>query len=737
MKQKYKIEGMTCAACASGLERLVKRIENVEQVLVSFSTETMEIESKIAVNQDKVKEAVESLGFKIIKKDKEEVKSQKDDSKIKLMVSILFTIPLLYIAMAHMVPGISLPYPIWINPSLHPLPFAIVQLILCLPVVFCGYRFYIVGYRLLLKRSPNMDSLIAIGTTASLLYSIYAVIQMITGDMSYLHHLYFESTATIITLVELGKYLEAKSKAKTGSAIKALMDLAPKTATVLRENKEIEVALEEVVLTDIIIVKSGQKIPVDGVIVEGHASVEESMITGESMPIDKKVDDVVIGATMNQSGYLKIKPTKLGKEATLAQIIQMVENAQSSKAPAQRIADIVAGYFTYSVLALAIVAALGWLIAGQSIAFCLTIFTSVLVIACPCALGLATPIAIMVGTGKGATLGILYKDAQSLETFSKIDAIVFDKTGTLTEGKPTVTDVVVIKGEKNELLEKVASIEKKSEHPLSKALVQANVGKEITEDKVTGFTNYIGKGVSGIIENKTILIGNQKLMEDFNCDMSSVIEQVLNFSKEGKTVMFVAENNEIIGLITVADKIKENSKQLISLLQKEKIETYMITGDRKETAEYIARMLQIKNVFANTLPENKKDCIKQIQDNNKIVAMVGDGINDSPALVASDVGIAIGQGTDVAIESASIVLIKNDILSVYVAYQLSKKTMKIIKENLFWAFGYNTIGIPVAMGLLYVFGGPLLNPMLAALAMAFSSVSVITNALRLNTFKIK
>lgn len=737
IERKLKIGGMTCAACASGLERVLKKIQEVKQVQVNFATETMTITYEENLKFSVIDEKVKSLGFFIIeeKNKKLEKKNRFKTQKIKLILSIIFTLPLLYIAMAHMLP-FSLPYPKLIDPNYHALAFCMSQLILCIPVIACGYQFYTVGLKLLIKRNPNMDSLVAIGTLSSFLYSIYSVIEVIKGNTQAMHYLYFESTATIITLVELGKYLEAKSKDKTSSAIKSLLKLAPQKGTILEDGKEVIVDVSQIRVGDIVIVKNGEKIPVDGKIISGNASIDESMITGESIPVDKQEDETVVGATLIKSGYLKIEATKVGKDTALSQIIQLVENAQASKAPVAKLADKVSGYFTVVVLIIALVSAIVWLFMGQSLTFALTIFVSVLVIACPCALGLATPIAIMVATGKGASLGILFKDAEAIENLSKVNVVVFDKTGTLTIGKPTLTDVITFGISEKELLSDIASIEAMSEHPISKAIVSYSQEKQIPFKEVSHFENMVGKGVFGRIGTDEIYIGNKKIIEQLKLDVSKHADIVNQLEKQGKTVMYVVKNACMIAIITIFDLIKENSKLVIDELNKLNIQSYMITGDSKNTALHIAEGIGIdfENVIAQTLPENKSQEVEKLMKLGNKVVMVGDGINDSPALMQADASIAIGNGTDVAIESAGVVLMKNDIMDVIVAIQLSKQTMKIIKQNLFWAFLYNMIGIPIAMGLLYLFGGPLLNPMIAAAAMSFSSISVISNALRLNTF---
>nr|WP_330374976.1 copper-translocating P-type ATPase [Paeniclostridium sordellii] len=634
-----------------------------------------------------------------------------------------------------------LPVPNIINPQTNTLNYAIVQFILVIPIVGAGYKFYINGTKALITKSPNMDSLVAIGTAAALLYSIYTTIQLVsTKGMSmggHHHQLYYESAGIIIALILLGKYLESRSKGKTSEAIKKLMGLQPKTAIIVKGNEEIEIPIDEVEEGDIIVVKPGSKIPVDGVVIEGHTSVDESMLTGESMPVSKKVGDRVTGASINKNGNIKFKADKVGSDTTLAQIIKLVEDAQGSKAPIAKLADTVSGYFVPTVLVIALLSALAWYFIGQKdLVFSLTIFISVLVIACPCALGLATPTAIMVGTGKGAENGILIKGGEALESAHKINTIIFDKTGTITEGKPVVTDIITtnIINEKN-LLQIAASAEKGSEHPLGEAIVKRGEEDKIEFLKINNFNSITGKGIEVNIDNKNILLGNKKLMDESGIQLGELKNVSDNLSNEGKTPMYISINNEIAGIIAVADVVKLSSKKAVEKLHEIGIKVAMVTGDNQKTADAIAKQVGIDIVLAEVLPEDKANEVKKLQDKGNFVAMVGDGINDAPALAKADIGIAIGNGTDVAIESASIVLMKSDLMDVPTAIKLSKETIKNIKQNLFWAFGYNTIGIPVAAGILYLFGGPLLNPMIAAAAMSLSSVSVVSNALRLRNFK--
>ena len=734
----FKVEGMSCSACANRVERITKKIDGVESANVNFATEKLMVRVDAEkVRYSDIKLAVDKAGFKLIKEEDQikEVSKKKDESKILLnrfIFSLIFTVPLLIISMGHMV---GMPLPSIIDPMKNPLNFALVQLVLTIPVMVAGYKFYKIGYKNLFKLSPNMDSLIAIGTSAAVAYGLFAIYKILNGETHYAMHLYFESAVVILTLITLGKYLEAVSKGKTSEAIKKLMGLAPKTATIIKNGKEVSIPIEEVIVGDIILVKPGEKLPVDGEIIEGSTSIDESMLTGESIPVEKNIGSTVIGASINKAGFIKYKATKVGKDTALAQIVKLVEEAQGTKAPIAKMADIIAAYFVPTVMALAIIAAVGWLIAGESTVFALTIFISVLVIACPCALGLATPTAIMVGTGKGAENGVLIKGGEALETTYKIDTIVFDKTGTITEGKPKVTDIICNGIKEEEVLVLAASAEKGSEHPLGEAIVREAEDRSLEFKSLEHFKAVPGHGIEVTIEGKDILLGNKKLMIENNINIESLHVESDRLATEGKTPMYIAINNKLSGIIAVADTVKENSKAAIEELKKMNVNVAMITGDNKKTAEAIAKSVGIDIVLAEVLPEDKANEVKKLQKQNRKVAMVGDGINDAPALVQADVGIAIGSGTDVAIESADIVLMKSDLKDVVTAIRLSKATIKNIKENLFWAFGYNVLGIPVAMGVLHIFGGLLLNPMIAAAAMSFSSVSVLLNALRLKKFK--
>jgi P-type Cu+ transporter len=735
-----KIEGMTCAACAKTVEKAVQKLPGVTGANVNFATEKLNLAYEpTMVTISDVKVAVEKAGYKALEEetvvDTDRVKKEREIKLLwkKFIVSAIFTVPLLYISMGHM---IGLPLPHFIDPMFNPVAFALSQLLLTIPVVIAGNRFYTVGFKALLRRSPNMDSLIAIGTSAALLYGIFATVKIIGGNTHFAMDLYFESAAVIITLITLGKYLESVSKGKTSEAIKKLMGLAPKTAIVIRDGKETEITIEEVEVGDIIVVKPGEKMPVDGEVVEGATSVDESMLTGESIPVEKNAGDKIIGASINKNGTIKYKATKVGKDTALAQIIKLVEDAQGSKAPIAKLADVISGYFVPIVIGLAILSGLAWFVFGETGIFALTIFISVLVIACPCALGLATPTAIMVGTGKGAEYGVLIKSGVALETAHKIQTIVFDKTGTITEGKPKVTDIVVANGiTENVLLQLAASAEKGSEHPLGEAIVKDAEEKGLEFKKPDSFQAIPGHGIEVVIDGQDILLGNKKLMVERNISLEKLEDTSDQLAGKGKTPMYIAINNKMAGIIAVADTVKENSKKAIERLHEMGIEVAMITGDNRRTAEAIAKQVGIDRILAEVLPQDKANEVKKLQSEGKKVAMVGDGINDAPALAQADIGIAIGSGTDVAMESADIVLMRSDLMDVPTAIQLSKKTIKNIKENLFWAFGYNTLGIPIAMGVLHIFGGPLLNPMIAGAAMSLSSVSVLTNALRLKSFK--
>jgi Cu+-exporting ATPase len=734
----FKVEGMTCSACANRVERVTKKLPGVQSSVVNFATEKLTVN----INEDElgyaeINAAVDKAGYKLIKEEEQNTAEKKlEESKILLIrfvVSLIFTIPLLIITMGHM---LGMPLPHIIDSMMNPLNFALIQVVLTLPVMIMGYKFYHIGIKNLFKLSPNMDSLIAISTLAAFIYGLFGIYKINSGETDYAMHLYFESAAVILTLITLGKYLEAISKGKTSQAIKALMGLAPKTAVVVRNNNEMTVPVEEVVVGDIVVVKPGEKLPVDGSVIEGSTAIDESMLTGESIPVEKSVGSNVIGASINKTGFIKYKARKVGKDTALAQIVKLVEEAQGSKAPIAKLADVISAYFVPTVIMLAIISAIGWLMAGETPIFALTIFIAVLVIACPCALGLATPTAIMVGTGKGAENGVLIKGGEALETTHKIKTIVFDKTGTITEGRPVVTDIITNGISEDEILILAASAEKGSEHPLGEAIVRGAEEKNLEFKEIEEFNAVPGHGIEVKIDRKTVLIGNKKLIDENNIDLSVLAKESDRLATEGKTPMYVAVDGVLRAIIAVADTVKPSSKKAIEALHEMGIKVAMITGDNKKTAEAIAKQVGIDIVLAEVLPEDKANEVKKLQAENQKVAMVGDGINDAPALAQSDVGIAIGSGTDVAIESADIVLMKSDLMDVITAIKLSGATIKNIKQNLFWAFGYNVLGIPVAMGILHIFGGPLLNPMIAAAAMSLSSVSVLTNALRLRNFTV-
>ena len=755
MKMTLKIGGMHCAACSRAVERALKKTDGIEEANVNIATEKAVFSyDEKKIKYDDIVNVIVKAGYQVLGKEEDPtvVKAREiKEQKIRLIVSAIFSIPLFYISMAPMVSFVKFPIPNFLVHHLNPQVFSIVAIFLCVPVMISGYKFYTLGFPALFRGSPNMDSLVAIGTTAAFTYSIYSTVLAFMGLNPHGDNLYYESAAVIITLVQFGKYLEARSKGKTGEAIKKLMGLQPKTATIIKDGEEKEIKISEVKVDDIILVRPGEKIPVDGEIIEGYSSVDESMLTGESIPVEKSVGDKVVGASINKTGSFKFKAQKVGADTALAQIIKLVEDAQGSKAPIAHIADVVSSYFVPAVITIALISGIIWFIALHNFVFSLTVFVSVLVIACPCALGLATPTAIMVGTGKGAELGILFKNAEALEISQKINAVMFDKTGTLTEGKPYVTDI--ISDDKDKLLLIAASAENGSEHPLGEAIVREAKEKNIKLLNIENFKAIAGFGIETYIDNKKVLMGNEKLMNKENINIENYNLYMDKLSKEGKTPMYVAYDNKLLGIIAVADKLKKESVEAINRLHKLGIKTAMITGDNKNTANSVAKEAGIDIVFAEVLPEEKSNEVKKLQDEGFTVAMVGDGINDAPALTQANVGIAIGSGTDVAIESADIVLVKSNTNDVVTAIELSKATMRDIKQNLFWAFCYNVIGIPIAAGVLHVFREPLiassiggfltaimgkdllLNPIFAALAMSLSSVSVVTNALRLNFFK--
>ena len=737
----FNVTGMSCASCARTVENALNKNEDIK-ASVNIATEKVNIEyDENKYNFEKIKKIVENSGYGLVEILSEEEKMQMYEDKIKslrnkLILAAVFAIPLMYISMGHMM-GIHLPD--IVNPKKNAAIYSIVQLLLTIPVVYAGKDFFIHGFKNLVRKSPTMDSLIAMGASAAIVYSLYATYMTITVDPEYHMNLYFESAGTIITLILLGKLLEARTKGQTSSAIKKLIGLQPKKAKIIENGAEKEVLIENIKVGDIIVVKPGEKIAVDGKIVNGNTSVDESMITGESIPVSKNPGDKVIGGSINKNGSIQFEATEIGKDTVLSQIIKLVEEAQGSKAPISRMADIVAGYFVPIVIGIATVTGIIWFISGSGLTAALTFFISVLVIACPCALGLATPTSIMVGTGKGAENGILIKSGEALETAHKIKTVVLDKTGTITKGKPVLTDLKVYNNfDGNEILQLAASAENNSEHPLAEAIVNGAKERNVEFKQYDKFRAMPGYGIRVTIDDKEIQIGNRKLMASRKISTEAAEKDYEILSNEGKTPMFISVNNELAGLIAVADVVKETSKGAIERMHKLGLKVIMLTGDNEKTAKYIAKEVGIDSVIAEILPFQKSEEVKKLQEAGEFVAMVGDGINDSPALAQANVGIAIGSGTDVAIESADIVLIRNDLNDVAGAIALSKATITNIKENLFWAFFYNVIGIPFAAGIFYAFfNGPKLDPMIAAFAMSLSSVSVLMNALRLKFFKVK
>ncbi len=747
MKQKYDVMGMTCSACSAHVDKAVRHLDGVQDVNVNLLSNCMVVDyDENKVNDAMIKKAVEDAGYKAAL-ETQSVQAQKqeetvDDKKKSLILSFAFLIPLFYISMGHMM---GAPLPSFLVGESNMMVFALTQLFLTLPVMYINRGYFQRGFKSLWHRSPNMDTLIAMGSLAAAIYSIYAIFMMgydlghgqIHQAHQYMMQLYFESAAMILTLISLGKYLESRSKKKTTEAIEKLIHLMPSVATILKDGQEKEVAIEDVQVGDIVVVKSGQSIPLDGVIIDGQTSIDESMITGESLPVDKTINDRVIGATMNVEGYIQVQVTHTSQEATLSQIIELVEEASSSKAPIAKLADRISGIFVPIVIVISLVTFILWMTLGQqTFHFALTCAIAVLVISCPCALGLATPTAIMVGTGKGAQLGILIKSAENLELLSKAQSIILDKTGTITQGKPQVTQIEALHMSEDELLTLAASIENSSQHPLAKAIVAYAKEKKISLQKVEQFEMLSGKGLKGWIHGKMILSGNQRLMKEHDIDLSPVEALAQQLSNHGKTPLYYAYDGQIIGLIVVSDVLKQTSAKAIEQLKAMGLSVYMLTGDNRLTANAIGKELGIQ-VIAEVLPQDKEKHIRDLQAQNQRVIMVGDGINDAPALMRADVGIAMTSGTDIAMDSADIVLMKNDLLDVVNAIELSHAVLKNIKENLFWAFFYNVIGIPIAAGLFYPFFGWLLDPMFGAAAMSLSSVFVVSNALRLRFFKPK
>lgn len=736
---------MTCASCSAAVERVTRKLEGVAESNVNLATNKMTISyDETILKPEDIIRKVEKAGFGASleqKKEKEQEKEEKLEReealhKIRRRVigSIIFAVPLLYISMGHMLP-FKLPLPDVLSMETHPMNHALAQLFLTLVVLIFGRKFYIVGLKTLFHGHPNMDSLVAIGTGSAFLYSLVMTVK-IPSDAHAVHSLYYESAAVVVTLVMLGKYFESKSKGKTSEAIRKLMELAPDTAVRLVNGREEEVRVEEIRKGDILLVRPGSKIPLDGIVKKGVSSVDESMLTGESIPVEKEPGAEIIGGSMNYNGALEMEVTHTGSDTTLAKIIKLMEDAQGRKAPISKMADVVAGYFVPAVLVIAVLAAVIWAATGHPIGFVLKIFVSVLVIACPCALGLATPTAIMVGTGLGASHGILIKSGEALETTHKAQAVVLDKTGTVTEGKPKVIQVISRTLSEKELLRAAGACEVSSEHPLGKAIVEAarEAGEELPVCE--SFTSITGQGIRANMEGREFWIGNARLMEEHKFSYGELSREAEEIAAKGQTPMFVVMDGELEGIISVADTIKATSREAIDKMKKAGMKVYMLTGDNRRTAEYIGKQVHADEVIAEVLPQDKAAVVQKLQQEGKTVLMVGDGINDAPALAQADIGVAIGSGSDIAMESSDVVLMRSDLEDVYRAVKLSRATIRNIKENLFWAFAFNTCGIPVAAGLLYAFGGPLLNPMIAGLAMSFSSVFVVSNALRLRRLKL-
>ncbi|MEV9593081.1 heavy metal translocating P-type ATPase [Aliarcobacter butzleri] len=751
--QKFDIKGMTCSACSTAVDRNVKKLEGINEVNVNLLNNSMIVKyDENVLNNEAIIKKVQDAGYEafLVENGKKTQKNSTEDNlgrietnelKNRLIISFIFAIPLFYISMGHMLN--------WYLPHLfhgysNAITFAFTQFLLALPIVFINIKYYKVGFKTLYKGSPNMDSLIAIGTSAAMIYGVFSIYKIGYGlgnndiDMviQYSHDLYFESAAIVLTLITLGKFLEARAKENTSEAINKLINLTPKTALVLRNNQEIEIPVDELVLKDIVIVKPGNIVPTDGVIIFGNSSIDESMLTGESLPVSKKVGDKVIGASINKSGSFKFEVTKLGEDTVLSQIIKLIEEASSSKAPISKLADRISAIFVPTVIVISILATVTWLFLGYSFEFALSIGIAILVISCPCALGLATPTAIMVGTGKGAQNGILIKSAESLEIAHTINTVVIDKTGTITEGKTQVTDIFTSeKITQDKLLQLCATIEKNSEHPLADAILKKAQEKAIELLNATDFEALNGLGIKAKVEDRLFYIGNKKLLDSKNIFLDLFYEKSEKLANEGKTPIFIADENEVLGLIAISDVVKPTSKDAILEFEKMGLEVIMLTGDNYKTANAIAKQININNVIAEVLPQDKEKEIQKLQSLGKKVAMIGDGINDAPALVRADVGIAIGAGTDIAIESANIVLVKSDLLDAVKAIQLSNAVIKNIKQNLFWAFFYNIIGIPLAAGVFYTVLGWKLSPMFAGAAMSLSSVTVVLNALRLKLFE--
>ncbi|WP_293892202.1 MULTISPECIES: heavy metal translocating P-type ATPase [unclassified Sphaerochaeta] len=725
------IGGMTCASCSSAVERTLNKLEGVEKAQVNLATETATIAfDDSSLDLDGIKKAVQKIGYSVVEtvdqKTREEEK-QRDLVNLgrRLIISTILTVFLLVLAMGPML-GLTLPFSHLTN--------ALLQLVFAAGTMIAGSAFFTKGFSTLVKREPNMDSLVAIGTTASFLYSFWGIFEILRGNHMVAHdHLYFEGVGTIITLVMLGRYLEHRSKGKTGEAIRKLMELAPATATVLRDGQQVTIDATDVQVDDIVMVKPGEKLPVDGVVLSGFSAIDESLLTGESLPVEKSLGSEVYAATLNTTGVLQYRASKVGSDTALANIITLVQQAQGSKAPIARVADKISGVFVPIVMGISVLTLIGWLLAGTAIDIAILRAVSVLVIACPCSLGLATPIAIMVSSGKGARLGILFRHAAAIEQLRQVQTVIFDKTGTLTEGKPKVTDILA--KETKQVLALAASIEQASEHPLSRAVVEKAKEEQLELSDVQGFEALVGRGIQGKLGDEVIRIGNIELMEEHGIQISQMRrEELAKLSDQGKTPLLVAKNQELLGIIAIADTLRKETRQALAELKELGLKTVMLTGDNERTAKAIAKEAGVDSYLAGQLPGQKEDAIASYAKQG-MVAMVGDGINDAPALAKADIGIAVGSATDVARETADVVLVRNNLTDVIKAIKLSKATMRNIHQNLFWAFFYNILGIPLATGVLTLFGGPQLSPMFAAFAMSMSSVCVVLNALRLNRFK--
>ena len=743
-KKKFSVTGMSCAACSAAVEKAVGRLDGVESAQVNLLAKSMVcVYDESKTGADAVIAAVEKAGFGAAElAERERTAAPKKEKaaagdgftaiRTRLWVSIVFLALLMYVSMGHM---LGLPLPGFLHGTQNALPFAFLQFLLTLPVLYVNRKFYFNGFRALAHRAPNMDSLVAVGSAAAMLYGVIAIFMIGAalgrGDWDtverYRTNLYFESAAMILTLVTVGKFLEERSKGKTGAAIAKLLDLSPKTATVLRDGEERVIPAEEILTGDVVLLKPGERVPVDGVVLEGSSAVDQSALTGESIPVTKDEGKAVMSASVNMTGFLKIRATRVGQDTTLARIVALVEEASSSKAPISKLADKVSGIFVPAVMAIAVVAGAAWLLAGRGVEDALNACISVLVISCPCALGLATPVAIMVSTGRCAQMGILIKSAEALELLHAADTVVLDKTGTITVGKPSVTDVVECAS--GRLLPVAAALEKKSGHPLADAVVRYAADAEPAE--VSAFTDVTGKGIRGIIDGRPCYGGSGAYMEELGVDVSAVREQAQRFAEDGKTPLFFACETELLGVIAAADTVKETSATAIRRMKADGCEVIMLTGDNETTANAVRRKLDLDRVIADVLPQDKERVVRELQAEGRKVIMVGDGINDSPALARADIGIAIGSGADIAVEEADVVLMKSDLNDVPTAIECSRQTMRNIKQNLFWAFFYNTLGIPLAAGALYPVWGITLNPMIGAAAMSLSSLFVVTNALRL------